>query len=463
MIWSLAHTGTVLQAYTDSDRRSVLPYSTPVWPAGRGRRPLNGIPRTPVLPWVTLPVSGRLPRQADLTGLESGSSYRLSLTVTDGNTVPVSAGAEFIYQGETHLVINNPSHAAIATPAAVECDRPEGGVVTLDGSASEDIDSSPGTHDDIASYEWLEDAGLPAERILGTGPVLAVTLPLGAHRVTLRVTDIYGETDLGNTTITVQDTAPPLLSCPQVEPSECAGPEGTEVSLVAAATDVCGAAPRVTNSRNGNGADASGDYPLGTTSVTFTATDAAGNIATCAVPVTVRDTQPSVLTLPAALTVDATTPAGAVVTYAASARDTCAGSVMAVCTPPSGSTFPINAPGQVTMVACKATDGAHNGTTGSFTVHVAGAAEQLEALRAVLESFHFHGGLANDLDNKLNEALKELGKGKPDHACKKLEEFSKKVTQESTKKKPKITPGQASTMMTAARRIGGVLGCGAGP
>ncbi len=53
----------------------------------------------------------------------------------------------------------------------------------------------------------------------------------------------------------------------------------------------------VTNSRAGGGADASGFYPLGTTGVTFTATDVLGNKATCAASVQIRDTTPPSLTL----------------------------------------------------------------------------------------------------------------------------------------------------------------------
>jgi hypothetical protein len=58
---------------------------------------------------------------------------------------------------------------------------------------------------------------------------------------------------------------------------------------VASAPDVCSGAGVIVNSRGG-GADASGTYPLGETTVTFTATDASGNVATCSTTVTVRDT-----------------------------------------------------------------------------------------------------------------------------------------------------------------------------
>jgi len=65
--------------------------------------------------------------------------------------------------------------------------------------------------------------------------------------------------------------------------------------MVAQAADQCSPVT-ITNSRSG-GPDASGIYPLGTTEVTFTATDSAGNTSTGGSTVTVRDTTPPSLTL----------------------------------------------------------------------------------------------------------------------------------------------------------------------
>ena len=66
------------------------------------------------------------------------------------------------------------------------------------------------------------------------------------------------------------------------------------------------------------------------------------------------------------MTVSATSAAGAVVTFSASATDIVDGSVAVSCTPASGSTF---APG-TTTVNCTATDAAGNTASGSFTVSV---------------------------------------------------------------------------------------------
>jgi uncharacterized repeat protein (TIGR02543 family) len=80
---------------------------------------------------------------------------------------------------------------------------------------------------------------------------------------------------------------------------------------------------------------------------------------------TVDDTHPPVLSVPANLTA-MTGSGGVAVTFNPTATDACAGSVPVVCTPPSGSFF---APG-LTLVTCLANDGSGNTSVGSFTVTV---------------------------------------------------------------------------------------------
>jgi len=106
--------------------------------------------------------------------------------------------------------------------------------------------------------------------------------------------------------------------------------------------------------------------PLGTNIVALKVDDGHGNTATATVQITVIDTTPPVLTLPANITAQATNASGAVVTFTASANDTVAGILPVTCTPPSRNTFPIG----VSRVTCTAVDEAGNASSGSFLVTV---------------------------------------------------------------------------------------------
>ena len=72
------------------------------------------------------------------------------------------------------------------------------------------------------------------------------------------------------------------------------------------------------------------------------------------------------LSLPADIVVEATSPDGAVVEYTASATDLVDAVVSVICSPVSGSTFPLG----TTSVSCSATDTAGNIAEGSFNVTV---------------------------------------------------------------------------------------------
>lgn len=157
------------------------------------------------------------------------------------------------------------------------------------------------------------------------------------------------------------------------------------------------------------------------------------------------DTTPPQLTLPAAMSADATSPAGAIVTYAASAVDDVDGSVQVTCAPPSSSVFPIGD----TVVDCSATDAAGNTSTGSFTIHVKGADEQLADLIGLLESYEL-GKLGTSLRDKLATVQRFLATGKPRQAEDNLESF---VAQVEAQRGKGLTVRQADALMTAAHRI----------
>jgi hypothetical protein len=78
------------------------------------------------------------------------------------------------------------------------------------------------------------------------------------------------------------------------------------------------------------------------------------------------DAEPPILTVPAEITVDATSPDGAMVAFVTSAIDNVDGAVAVTCSPESGSIFPVGA----TTVTCSTTDAAGNTATATFAVTV---------------------------------------------------------------------------------------------
>ncbi|UCG56934.1 MAG: hypothetical protein JSU70_18980 [Phycisphaerales bacterium] len=116
----------------------------------------------------------------------------------------------------------------------VEAESSEGTEVTLDGSGSTDPDSTPGTNDDIVSFDWYQ-----GDTSLGNGEIIDCTLSLGSHAVTLVVTDSCGESDDEEVIIIVHDTTPPEVEI-VVPAADAALQDG--VTLTAEVCDIGGVA-----------------------------------------------------------------------------------------------------------------------------------------------------------------------------------------------------------------------------
>lgn len=192
-------------------------------------------------------------------------------------------------------------------------------------------------------------------------PLSGSTFALGSTGVTCSTQDLAGNLATASFTVTVRDTTAPALSLPSDLAGEADSPSGTSVSFVATATDAVSPFPEVTCT------PASGStFPLGDTLVSCVATDAAGNSANGTVTIAVRDTIAPVLTVPAQLTDEATSAAGRVIVFTTSATDAVTLSPAMMCSPASGSTFPIG----WTTVMCWARDDAGNASTAMFRVRV---------------------------------------------------------------------------------------------
>ena len=169
------------------------------------------------------------------------------------------------------------------------------------------------------------------------------------------------------------DTTSPTISLPADKSVEATSSAGAIVTYTVTASDNADPTPTVMCKP-----PSGSTFPLGSTTVSCTATDASGNSATGSFAITVVDTTAPTLTLPANKVVNAAGPSGAAVLYTATATDTVDPSPAVVCSPLSGSVFAID----TTTVSCTATDASGNSVSAGFSVHVRGAAEQLTDLAA---------------------------------------------------------------------------------
>lgn len=157
--------------------------------------------------------------------------------------------------------------------------------VTLDGSASStDPAGAP------LRYIWHDAGTVLADTMSAT---VSVSLAPGVHTITLTVVNSRNETASDDVVITINDTLPPSITCP-------------DDIIVATEPDVCSAhvsfpAPVA----NGNNIvsvscdQSSGDSFLGgVTPVTCTAIDARNRTASCSFTITVEDRQPPGLVPP---------------------------------------------------------------------------------------------------------------------------------------------------------------------
>jgi hypothetical protein len=162
------------------------------------------------------------------------------------------------------VVDTMPPDVTVPADITAEATGPDGTVVTFSASANDDVDGA------------IDPTCAPAS---------GSTFPLGSTTVKCTATDSSKNEGSASFTVTVQDTTPPVLFGTPASFSVSATGLTTPVTYIApTATDAVDPAPTVSCS------PASGStFPIGTTLVTCTATDAAGNVGTGTFNVTVND------------------------------------------------------------------------------------------------------------------------------------------------------------------------------
>ena len=192
------------------------------------------------------------------------------------------------------------------------------------------------------------------------------SFPLGATTVTWTVTDGAGLTATATQTVTVRDAQNPTITAP-VAVTRSADVNSCTAAYAAATDTWLGTATAADNCTGvGVRNDAPASFAKGVTTVTWTATDGAGNTATAMQRVTVTDTQNPSITAPATVSVPAD-------------LNSCAATGVALGTPVTAdncsvasvrSNAPASFPKGVTTVTWTVTDGAGNTATATQTVTV---------------------------------------------------------------------------------------------
>ena len=115
---------------------------------------------------------------------------------------------------------------------------------------------------------------------------------VGPNNVVLTVTDVNGNSSQCTAIVTVQDVTEPIIACP-ADIVAVAEPDICGITLTYSdpiALDACGVASVVLTS----GLPSGSVFPVGVSTVEWTATDVNGNSSTCSFTVTVTDTTPPV-------------------------------------------------------------------------------------------------------------------------------------------------------------------------
>lgn len=203
--------------------------------------------------------------------------------------------------------------ASFTTTVRVIDDTPPVIVVPPDRTVFVDA----GTDTAVVQFEVTVTDNFPGPVEVVVQPPSGSTFPIGTTTVVVIATDSSGNSSTRTFTITVVDNVAPPIACPQdvVQVADSGTNVARVVYSVTATDNVPGPAPTVVC------VPPSGSlFPLGTTDVRCTATDAAGNRSECSFRVTVRErtvNRPPVLAGPTEINVYSNAP----VTVAAVATD----------------------------------------------------------------------------------------------------------------------------------------------
>lgn len=347
---------------------------------------------------------------------QSGGSSSITVRVRQNNNLSITSSATDMCQGQTRALTAIPVRTA-ATPLTGSGDRGSFSGTGVSGTTFTAPTPSGASQVYTITYTFgyctrtqsirvwrnptIANAG-PNQNICGNSTTLAANTPTyGSGQWTV----VNGSASFGNassptSTVTVSGASATLrwtitngpcnssfsdvvITATGVAPTiTCPSAQNVSTNTLDCYRTLSGLAPSVSGGcgavsvtyalsgvTGGSGnSDASGlDFNVGTTTVTYTAVDAASNSASCSFNVNVSDNQPPAITCPSNIvTTNDAGQCGALQTFSVTATDNCSAPVTQLTGDPSGSTFPIG----TTQLSFRAQDPSGNQATCSFSITV---------------------------------------------------------------------------------------------
>ena len=351
---------------------------------------------------------------------------------------------------QTITVLESPAiPPTITAPSAVNVATGAG--ATSCGTFVSDATLGTATANDNCPGVSVTRSGIPAGNIF----------PVGTTTVTYTATDRSGNQATDTQLVTVVDNTPPIVT-PPAAVTLFTGAGATSCGVTVAnldatlgtgsATDNCPGVGAVSRS----GVPAGNVFPLGQTTLTYSATDAHGNTGTATQVVTVVDNTPPQISCPASITLEPTCPTGAIATWTPPVgTDNCAGAVTTrTAGQAPGSVFPIG----TTTVTYSVTDANGNGPVScSFVVTVKTPQAVIQDLQAAVNASNLTGTQKNGLLAKLSAALQGLNSGQTNVACNKLSDFNNSV--QTLVSHGDLSAATGNAWISSSNHVRNTIGC----
>ncbi len=303
------------------------------------------------------------------------SATPLTGTLEPGETAPLAptpnaaanALSPGVYTGAITVTSNGGTETRNVTLTVGDATAP----VLATGPANITVNTAPGSATAVVTYTvptFTDNVGVTSVTQIAGLPSGA-SFPVGITTNTFRASDAAGNTTDYSFTVTVGDGEAPVLATGPANITVNTAP-GSATAVVTYTAPTFTDNVGVTSITQIAGLPSGASFPVGITTNTFRASDAAGNTTDYSFTVTVADAEPPVLAnMPANITISVDFPAiSAVATWTPpTATDNAPGvTVTRTAGPAPGSTFPLGA----TTITYRAADTAGNTSDASFTVTV---------------------------------------------------------------------------------------------